>query len=282
MKWDSIGAMPTSSSTSTNRKNGGSPTENRCAIGKRPCGTGKTDGNRNMAKDKTIPRLEINMQRVEELMSMAPLKPTTTPRFRFNVSTAEALNLLTAAYINQVKSRCCQFILDENTKANLVSLAESITHPVPKFGFMFCGNPGNGKTTLLRAFASVIDLLGRNAYLGFKEGEYRSDRDSLVIKSAKEIAVLPEDDRDYLTVRNCPLLGIDDLGTEPAEVLEYGNIHTPLSDLLELRYDKQRFTIVTSNLTPTQIRAKYKDRVADRCNEMMHVLVFKDITYRKQ
>ena len=46
------------------------------------------------------------------------------------------------------------------------------------------------------------------------------------------------------------VLGIDDLGTEPSEVSDYGNVYTPVIDLLTKRYEEQLFTIITTNLTP--------------------------------
>ena len=35
-------------------------------------------------------------------------------------------------------------------------------------------------------------------------------------------------------------LGIDDLGTEPAEVQDYGNIMYPIKELLTMRYDARK------------------------------------------
>ena len=76
------------------------------------------------------------------------------------------------------------------------------------------------------------------------------------------------------------MLGIDDLGTEPSEVMGYGNVYTPVIDLLTKRYEEQLFTIITTNLTPQQIREHYDDRIADRLNEMVEKIVFKNGTYR--
>ena len=76
------------------------------------------------------------------------------------------------------------------------------------------------------------------------------------------------------------MLGIDDLGTEPSEVMDYDNVYTPVIDLLTKRYEEQLFTIITTNLTPQQIREHYDDRIADRLNEMVEKIVFKNGTYR--
>ena len=76
------------------------------------------------------------------------------------------------------------------------------------------------------------------------------------------------------------MLSIDDLGIEPSEILDYGNILNPVIDLLTQRYNAQLFTIVTTNLTPKQIREHYGERIADRFNEMFDRIVFENSTYR--
>ena len=84
------------------------------------------------------------------------------------------------------------------------------------------------------------------------------------------------------------MLAVDDMGTEAAEVYDYSNINTPVADLIDYRYNHQLFTFITTNLVAKKkddrdvtIRMKYGDRIADRFNEMLHVIIFKDITYRK-
>ncbi len=39
--------------------------------------------------------------------------------------------------------------------------------------------------------------------------------------------------------------------------------------------------MVTTNLTPNEIVNKYGKRIADRFNEMMEVVIFKNESYRK-
>ena len=84
----------------------------------------------------------------------------------------------------------------------------------------------------------------------------------------------------YRKLINVDMLGIDDLGTEPSELLDYGNIYTPVIHLLTKRYEEQLFTIITTSLTPQQIREHYGDRIADRLNEMVKKIVFNNATYR--
>jgi DNA replication protein DnaC len=63
--------------------------------------------------------------------------------------------------------------------------------------------------------------------------------------------------------------------------MDFGNVLCPIVDLLTKRYDMQLFTIITTNLTPSEIREKYGDRIADRMNEMMVKIIFNNDTYRK-
>ena len=86
---------------------------------------------------------------------------------------------------------------------------------------------------------------------------------------------------DITQVATTPLLAIDDLGKEPGEIITYGNIVTPMVDLIEQRYKMQLFTIATTNLLPKQIGEKYGARIADRFNEMFHKIVFSNQSYRR-
>ena len=81
-------------------------------------------------------------------------------------------------------------------------------------------------------------------------------------------------------IKRNTLLGIEDMGREPAEVLDYGNVFSPIVDLLEYLYISRLFTIITKNLSSSQIHEKYGMRVADRLNEMLHVVVFRNTSFR--
>lgn len=228
------------------------------------------------------------MQRVEELMSAITPKLTTAARFRFNLTPQDALDLLTAAYRYEVRRRQRQFILDANTESNLISLASYLTQPVPKFGVMCCGTCGNGKTTLLYAFQRIVNYLHDRNHFSFLDSENRQFKASMEIFRAKEIAQLSRDPKQFREIIQRPMLAIDDMGTEAAEVYDYNNINTPVADAIDYRYNHQLFTFITTNLAARQkddkdvtIRMKYGDRIADRFNEMLHVIIFKDITYRK-
>ena len=110
---------------------------------------------------------------------------------------------------------------------------------------------------------------------------YNEDTYGIRIVDAKYIAHLCKNNYEaYRKLISTDMLGIDDLGTGPSEVLDYGNVYTPVIDLLTKSYEEQLFTIITTNLTPQQIREHYGDRIADRLNEMVKKIVFSNGTYR--
>lgn len=144
-----------------------------------------------------------------------------------------------------------------------------------KFGLLLCGTPGNGKTTLMRAICSLISSAEVPCEGIDKTWE-------LIYVSAKDIVrMAKQDERKFNWLSAQRAVAIDDLGEEPVEVLSYGNVLNPVIDFLSYRYDKQLLTIVTSNTPSAKIRERYGDRVADRFNEMMQVIIFTNPSFRK-
>ena len=71
------------------------------------------------------------------------------------------------------------------------------------------------------------------------------------------------------------------LYAKPREVMEFGNVYTPLIDLISTRYEEQLYTIFTTNLTPTQLEEKYGKRIVDCLNEMVEKVVFENESYSR-
>ncbi len=178
-----------------------------------------------------------------------------------------------AAYMAEVEFRHKEYKEDEHVVANLRSVADYLTDDGSRFGIMLCGVCGNGKTTMLYAFQNVLNyLIERNLLENTKVG--------IRIIDAKEILSLGKDDKEFSRIRADEMIGIEDLGKEQTGVMDYGNLLNPVIDLLEYRYNQQLFTFITTNLTPKDIRKKYGNRIADRFNEMLHVVIFGGKTYR--
>lgn len=189
----------------------------------------------------------------------------------------QAVQLMIAAYEAEVEFRHGTCRLDENTTKSINSLAECLTKQSPKFGLMFCGTCGNGKTTMLFALRSAISYLARAGYI---QTDNTTESSSLLVVDAKDIVSYAREPNEMKKLAARRMLAIEDLGKEAAEVLDYGNVINPAVDLLEKRYDNQLFTVITTNLRAREIREKYGDRIADRFNEMLDVIIFKGNSYR--
>ena len=181
---------------------------------------------------------------------------------------------MTAAYQSEVEYRRRQFVQDTETAANIGKFAKFLTGDNSKFGIMFSGTCGNGKTTMLYAFQSALNYM-RDC------GIFEDRNVGISIVDAKEVASYAKNNKQFHSLRARDMLAIEDMGREPLEVLEYGNVLNPVIDLLEYRYNQQLFTAITTNLTPKEIREKYGSRIADRFNEMFDKIIFNNATYRK-
>lgn len=182
---------------------------------------------------------------------------------------------LLAAYQAEVERRHKVFERNEHFDAQLILIANYLTGGSKKFGLMFCGLCGNGKTTWAKALQLLVSGLKlknpiNNLYYVFP------------LCNAKDLAMRSKGNyNDWRNVMRYQLMIVDDLGTEPREVMEFGNVYTPLIDLITTRYEEQLYTIFTTNLTPAQLEEKYGKRIVDRLNEMVEKVVFENESYRR-
>lgn len=174
-----------------------------------------------------------------------------------------------------VERRLREFTMDSTLRQILAHIAYYLTNPRCKFGLLLCGTVGNGKTTMLHAIRELIFFTNNN---GLWDVPYRTV--SAPMYDAREIAQISKDFRAFRKLKSLPLLFLDDLGKEPTERIEYGNITTPVVELLEYRYENMLSTFVSTNLTPSELGRKYQARIADRFNEMLEIVVFKNNSYR--
>ena len=191
-----------------------------------------------------------------------------------------AKELLKDAYIAEVQNRGRRPVYSTESSEKIGQLADLLTTPSPTFGFMLSGNVGNGKTTLLYAFQTLLNCMRiKRPQNGGVESEW--DVYGIRIVDAADVSRMALDrDEAWKRLRNEDMLAIEDMGKEPTETMSYGNVLSPITELMEYRYDKQLFTAVTTNLTPRQISEKYGERIADRFREMFCKIVFKNDSYR--
>lgn len=202
-------------------------------------------------------------------------------RFSIDLPFDQLKNALYAAYVAEVKLRHREMVLDDDTEDHIRVAAEWLGDSNGKFGFMMTGLYGNGKTTLMLAMCNLINFLFDSAV--------SNERKSIRVIKAKDIARMSIDSNLRSSYENLyyeDMLAIDEVGEEPAELIHYGMVYTPIRDLLEERYARQKLTIITTNLVQNekkqlyQIKDHYGERVVDRLREMMKILPFHNGSYR--
>jgi DNA replication protein DnaC len=138
---------------------------------------------------------------------------------------------------------------------------------------LLCGGTGLGKTHLSTSIAGVVVEKGFDVL-------YESAPNLLSAYEAERFGrgsgALVSDTTRYLT---CDLLIIDDLGAEMTNAFTVGIIY----NLLNTRIVSGKSTIISTNLTPDELRSRYTDRVASRLFGEFTVMRFegKDIRLQK-
>lgn len=174
---------------------------------------------------------------------------------------------LAQAYRMEVEKWGGTLQLDEYTKRAITDVSRwAVEHRKP--GLMLRGYVGIGKTTMMLALAKLFDVI-----------EHRQ----LKVIDARRIATLAKDNKsEFEQLTKTPMLGIDDLGTEPLTVKSYGNELSPVVELLTERYNHRLFTVITTNLAikvvdgveVDEIQQIYGDRIFDRFKEMFNTITY--------
>ena len=216
------------------------------------------------------------MEKLDQLKSQLTGRKTTTGFVKFQMSIDDAALYIEAALRVEVEKRGNTFIDSDELQGHIFQIAKMFTEPTTKYGILLCGGVGNGKSSMMYALQNLIKSLEIP-----NNGNTTFDTWGMRVESAKFIYnQVKVDSQEYRQIQNANMLGIDDLGEEEPTLMNYGNRVTPVIDLISYRYNRMLFTMVTTNLTPAQIRATYGDRIADRFNEMMLILPYKNPSFR--
>ena len=134
-------------------------------------------------------------------------------------------------------------------------------------GILFTGAVGTGKTYASGCIANYL-MDNNKTVLVMQLGLYINK-----LKSEWE-----EAEKDVLKhVETCDLLVIDDFGTE--KITEF--VLEKTFNLIDKRYRAEKPLIITTNLTSSQLRAKFGDRIADRIEEMTLERIVEGQSWRK-
>lgn len=176
-------------------------------------------------------------------------------------------------YQREVAQRRISYIDDDATNSKIDKAAKWLTGDY-KVGLLLYGSIGSGKSTLARAICNLIGILFNSALSAERKGVNRVS----ALDLAKNVA---DDPMFFNRLKNAELLFIDDIGTEPASVKSWGNEFSPVVELLYARYDRQLFTIATSNLGESEFEDRYGIRIYDRIQEMFERIHYQNKSYRK-
>ena len=157
------------------------------------------------------------------------------------------------------------FSLLHNYAHNFTTKAESL---------ILVGPTGLGKTHLSTSVARCVIDLGYDVYYtssidmmaDFKQAQFSSGEERR--EASEGVARYTE----------CDLLIIDDLGTETINQFSTSCLYTVLNNRINLK----KPTIISTNLTASELKGKYTDRIASRIIGEYSPLVFSGTDIRLQ
>jgi len=151
--------------------------------------------------------------------------------------------------------------------ADILSVCEGFVHnfETTKESLLFYGKTGLGKTFLCNSIAK--SLLDRGNLV-----VYQTSFNILELLERRKFKKdsQPLDNFNYDMLFDADLLIIDDLGTEMGNTFT----NTEIFNIINTRLLKSKKTIISTNLTPVEIRKIYSDRVSSRLFGNFNLLRF--------
>lgn len=139
-------------------------------------------------------------------------------------------------------------------------------------GIMLMGKYGCGKTIIMQAIAEMYNTVIYSLHIQRPLLKFFKSSDLQNILKAKSIGAFSK----------MPLI-IDEFGREPKQVMDFGNLRSPMIELLCERYDNGAWTNGTSNFTLDTLCSEnqYGKMTGDRLKSMFNFIELKGDSRRK-
>lgn len=138
---------------------------------------------------------------------------------------------------------------------------------------LFVGGTGLGKTHLSTAIAGVVLEKGCDVFYNSAVGML-SDFEALRFGTGMALG----DGADVARYTECDLLILDDLGTEVVNQFSLSCLY----HVINTRLNAGQSTVISTNLTPQELRKTYTDRIASRLFGEYHIVRFRGTDVRQQ
>ena len=145
-----------------------------------------------------------------------------------------------------------------------------LTSETARPGLILSGGVGTGKTTMLYTIRRVVSDCGYSGKM-FQASDMRTRFVDNVEQTRYQI----------LQGSWCRYLYLDDIGTDPRVIRDYGNETRPFVRIVEERYNRGLPIVISTNLNVNDFETEYDLRTADRLREMCDVLTYNGESYRK-
>jgi DNA replication protein DnaC len=147
----------------------------------------------------------------------------------------------------------------------------ALTFSLNSGNLLFVGGTGLGKTFLSACIARAVADRGYSVMY---------ETASHMFSKLEKAKFTPTEDsrREADKLMECDLLIIDDLGTEVVNQFTLSCLYHVINTRLNL----QKPTIISTNLTPGELRKLYSDRISSRLTGEFQVIPFYGTDVRKQ
>lgn len=181
--------------------------------------------------------------------------------------------------------------LGESVKFNITESFEAAVNILIKYahcqfendidnikGIVLFGNTGSRKTFLMQTL---------NLYLSLINAKFTNCNIEEPFCCKKQLSndvyyqfLNDKENYFYNKIINSDVVNIDDLGSEPKEAVIFGNRLNVLEKILEMRYNKDKITHITTNFDKEKIKTFYGERVLSRMLQKSHFIELIDYDFR--